>query len=186
MFDTYYGSFRTRTFAQIFPNIEEFRNTATEAQIPLKISQESLTTLFYLLYARYGNSNIACRDENQFKYSVFSKIFMYGPAWEKRLEIQDALRSLTEEDIVKGGSALYNHAFNPSTQPATDTESALPFINDQNRTIYTNSKLDGYNALSNLLKTDVTGDFINTFKDLFIKVVASPDPLLYTTYPEDI
>ena len=185
MFNTYYGSFRTRTFAQIFPNIGEFKATATAAQIPLKISDNSLTTLFYLLYAKYGNSNIAYSDENQFKYSVFSKIFMYGPTWERRLEVQDTIRTLDEDELVRGGQALYNHAFNPSTQPSTNTESALPYINDQNRTIYTKSKLEGYSILIDLLETDVTGEFIGKFKDLFLTVVASPEPLLYTTYEEN-
>ena len=37
------------------------------------------TTLYYLLYARYGNSHIVNTDENQFTYKLFSTIFMYGP-----------------------------------------------------------------------------------------------------------
>ena len=134
-----------------------------------------------MLYARYGNSHIAYSDENQFRYAVLSKIFMYGPAWEKRIEIQRNVRSLSEDDILQGSKAIYNHAFNPNTEPSTDALNELPFINDQNTTKYRKSKLDGYANLMALIETDVTETFIATFKKLFITIVAPDYPLLYAT-----
>lgn len=176
---TYYGSYRTRTFAEIFPSVADFLTAYNGEQIPAKLSEETATTLYYLLYARYGNSHIAYDDENQFRYALLSTIFMYGPAWEKRLEIQDNLRGLTEAELLQGSKAIYNHAYNPSTQPSTGTLEEINYINDQNTTNYKKSKISAYADLLALLETDVTESFIYHFKKLFITIVAPDYPLLY-------
>lgn len=176
---TYYGSYRTRTFADIFPSVTDFLTAYNGEQIPAKLSDETATTLYYLLYARYGNSHIAYDDENQFRYALLSTIFMYGPAWEKRLEIQDNLRGLTEAELLQGSKAIYNHAYNPSTQPSTGTLEEINYINDQNTTNYKKSKISAYADLLALLETDVTESFIYHFKKLFITIVAPDYPLLY-------
>ena len=181
--ETVYGIFRTRTFTQIYDSAEAFKEDYETCGIPTTISEESLTTLFYLLYARYGNSNISSSDENQFRYKVFSTIFMYGPAWEKRLDIQKKLRDLKESDIFKGSTAIYNTALNPETAPGTDE---LNYINSQNTTKYTKSKLEGYAILTELIKTDVTEAFIGKFKKLFLNILAPQAPLLYATEGEEV
>ena len=79
--NTYYGGFRTRTFADIFPSFEVFKAAYDESA--LKIDFESYLTLgtestdvltldqvYYMLYAHYGNSHIAMSDETQFKYYI--------------------------------------------------------------------------------------------------------------------
>lgn len=183
MFNTLYeGGFRTRTFADIFPNVETFTSELTTSGIPVLLTKnESIPALYYLLYARYGNSHNAFSDENQFKYSVFSTIFMYGPTWEKRLEIQGKLRELSEKDLLVGGKAIYNRAYNPSTAPSTNTLEELTTINEQNTTNFKKSKLEGWSILMSLLETDVTEEFIGKFKKLFLTVTATGIPLLYET-----
>lgn len=177
---SYYGSYRTRKFTDIFPDLTSFITEYEDTEALQAFSkQETLSTLYYLLYARYGNSHIAYTDENQFKYGMLSVMFMYGPTWEKRLEVQANIRALSEEDILKGGKAIYNHSFNPSSAPSTGTLDELLTINDQNTTNYKKSKLEGYSMLIDLLDTDVTEEFISKFKKLFIQVLAPDYPLLY-------
>ena len=179
-----YGNFRTRTFVEIWNNEEAFANDYNNNGIPVSISAVSLKTLFYLLYARYGNSNIASSDENQFKYKVFSTIFMYAPAWEKRLDIQKKLRELSDEEIMKGSTAIYNSALNPSTAPSTAALEELPYINQQNATKYKKAKMDAYATLYALIKTDVTEELIGKFKKLFITIVEPDRALWYKTEGE--
>lgn len=176
-----YGNYRSRTFANIFESFEVFNETYSNCGIPTSISTASLTTLYYLLYARYGNSSIASSDENQFKYKVMSTIFMYGPAWEKRLDIQKKLVQLSDDDIVKGTTAIHNAAYNPSQQPSTQTLEELEYINQQNTTKYKKSKIEGYATLYSLIETDVTEEFISKFKKLFITIVEPELPLWYIT-----
>lgn len=179
-----YGNFRTRTFVEIWNNEEAFANDYNNNGIPVTISAVSLKTLFYLLYARYGNSNIASSDENQFKYKVFSTIFMYAPSWEKRLDIQKKLRELSDEEIMKGSTAIYNSALNPSTAPSTAALEELPYINQQNATKYKKAKMDAYATLYALIETDVTEELIGKFKKLFITIVEPDKALWYKTEGE--
>lgn len=188
MFNPYtnlYGNFVNRTFADIFPTAEQFVNEYNSSALcpeNNKISNPEL--LYYLLYARYGNSTIASFDENQFKYKVFSTIFMYGPSWEKRLEVQNILRGLGEEDIIKGSKRINNVSYNPSVAPTTDTLEELPTINQQFTDGWKKSKVEGYGMLLSLIKTDVTEEFIGKFKKLFIVVVQPNLPLWYETEEE--
>ena len=177
-----YGNFRPRTFADIYTELKTFKEDYADNGIPGTISDASLTTLYYLLYARYGNSCIASSDETQFKYKLFSTIFMYGPAWQKRLDIQKKLMELSDDEIVKRATAIYNSALNPSQAPSTQTLEELNYINSQNTTKYKKSKLEAYAVLEELIKTDVTEAFIGKFKKLFITVVEPEEPLWYQTY----
>lgn len=176
-----YGNFRTRIFTNIYSSFEAFKEDYIGCGIPTTLSDDNIRTLYYLLYARYGNSNIASSDENQFKYKLFSTIFMYGPAWQKRLDIQTKLIDLKEDEILTGASAIYNAAYNPDQAPTTEE---LNYISSQNTTKYKKSKLEGYALLNELIKTDVTESFIGKFKKLFITIVEPDKALWYTTYSE--
>lgn len=176
--ESLYGNFRNPKFTDIWGEAEDFTTFITGTELNV-MDEKELTTLYYLLYANYGNSVIASSDINQFKYKVASTIFMYGPTWAKRVEIQKKLREMSEEEIMKGGKAIYNHAFNPSSAPSTSTLDELLAINDQNTTNYKKSKLEGYSILSALLETDVSKEFIDKFKKLFLTVVEPEEPLWY-------
>lgn len=194
---TDYQVFRTRTFAEIFTpdqedkdagrteSVDVFVYTYKHIGITPIITDTTATNLFYLLYASYGNSHIAASDETQFIYRLFSIVFMYGPSWEKRLSIQANLRALTEDDIIQGSKQILNHAYNPGVEPSTDSLEELEAINEQNTQNYKRSKLDAYGALWDLISLDVTKAFLDKFKDLFIKIIASGKPLLYVTEEDE-
>ena len=173
-----YGNYRTRRFAEIFPDANKFVGEVNASELAI-LPDKDLRVLYYLLYARQGNSPIANADENQFKYKLYSLIFTNGPTWSKRLEIQEKLRGLSEEEILIGGKAIYNHANNPSTAPSTATLEELTAIDSQNTTNYRKSKLEGYSILLSLLDSDVTTDFLRKFDKLFIQVVQPDEPLYY-------
>ena len=139
------------------------------------MTDEDINIAYYLISARYGNSHAANSDENQFKNRIYSIMFMYGPSWAKRLDIQKKVRALTDADIFAGGRVVYNHAFNPNTEPSTDALEQLSYINEQNATNYKKSKLEGYAMLSELVKTDVSNDFLEKFKRIFV-IIGVPTP----------
>ena len=186
-----FPQYSTVLFTDIYNNVEDFisdyKNESDDFVngIPQLISETSANTLFYLLYARYGNNPIANNDINQFKYKLFSVIFQYGPTWEKRLEVQAAIRQLSLEDIRLGSKAIYNQALNPSTEPSTASLEELEFINQQNTTNYKKSPLEGYAMLLDLLSTDVTEDFLKKFNVCFKKFVSAERPLIYVTEEDE-
>ena len=181
IFNSVYGNYRTRTFTDIYPKVEDFIEDYTYNGIKTTITTDSITTLYYLLYARYGNSHIVNSDENQFKYRLFSTIFMYGPTWEKRLDVQNKLRGLTDKELIEGTKQINNHSYNPSTEPSTSDNEELPTTNEQTSTKYKKSKMDAYAILIALLETDVTEEFVAKFKKLFLSIVEPQNPLWYIT-----
>ena len=122
MIDVYqeYGilpQMRHKHFSQFWGNdADAFLTDCKASGIPLKISDESTTTL---LLAEFANSTIANRDENQFKNRLYATIFRYGPTWEKRLDIQEKVRNLTEDEISTGMKQIINKAEHPGTLPST-------------------------------------------------------------------
>ena len=189
-----YGNYRNRTFNDVWDNAKDFSDEYEEFNkdmLDSKISRQASDTLFMLLSARYGNSTVASQNEEQFKMKVFTTIFMYGPTWEKRLEIQRNIRSLKVDDVQIGGKAIYNTALNPSQPVAagegsaigegTNTLEELKYINQQNTTNYMKSKPEAYAILTQLLETDVTAQFLDKFKKLFLTVVSPEVPLWYVT-----
>ena len=179
-YDTIYGSFHGPSFADTYPSVEEFiKDYTMDVALPQTITTENATTLYYLLYAYYGNSIIASSDLNRFRYNLFSLIWQYGPTWEKRLEIQKKLRELSDEEIFTGAKQIANHAYNPSTTPTTASLSELEFIDQQNTMAWKRSKLEGYSQLMALLDTDVTAEFLARFRKLFIVILEPQKPLFY-------
>ena len=176
-----YGSYRQKRFTDVYESVEDFLADYKGCGIPTTISDNSAQTLFYLLYGSYGNDIVASSDINRFKYKLFSIIFQYAPNWEKQLEIQNKLRGLTEDDIRLGSRQIYNTAQNPSTEPSTDTTDELQYINNQNVTKNQRGVLEGYATLLSLLRTDVTQEFLNRFRKLFLTIVQPEEPLLYIT-----
>ena len=176
-----YGNYRQVKFTDVYPDVDTFLSDYTSNGIKTTISQDSATTLYYLIYSRFGNSVIASSDTNRFKYDLFGTIFSYGPTWEKKLDIQEKLRNLTDDELFAGSTQIHNHAYNPGTAPSTGTLDELPAINEQNTSKYKKDKMSGYAMLVSLLDTDVTESFISKFKKLFITVVQPELPLWYAT-----
>lgn len=186
-------SYDTKLFSEIYSEASKFvadykasgLYDATSGHLNNSLSDEKATTLFYLLYAKYANNPIANLDENQFKYKMWSTIFKYGPAWEKKLDIQNKIRELTEDEIRVGSKAIYNHAYNPSTEPSTASLEELTAINEQTTTNYKKSKVDAYMALWQIVVSDVTGAFIKKFEPLFKQFVTPERTWIYVQELED-
>ena len=176
-----YGNYRQLRFTDVYDDVTDFLADYKDVGIPTSISDQSATTLFYLLYSKYGNGVIASSDLTRFKYRLFATIFQYGPTWEKRLDIQEKLRNLSDAEIMAGSRQIYNKAQNPSTEPSTDTDDELTYINDQTVAKNRKGKLEAYALLNSLLVTDVTEEFLRRFEKLFLVIVEPEEPLYYIT-----
>lgn len=145
----------------------------------------NITTLYWLLMAKYASAHINSDYPEQWRLKIMSTIFKYGPTWAKRLEIQEKVRALTDEEVSKGSISIYNNAANPDSDPTTDTWDTLPGINTQNASLHKRGKLEGYAMVDTILRTDVTTDFINQFKKFFITVLSPQRPLWYPSVGGD-
>lgn len=176
--------YNTKTFCDVWDNVTKFLYDYKNIGIPYLITDANATTLYYLLYAKFGNSPISNMDENQFKYKLFSIIWQYGPTWEKRLAIQTTVRGLTADDIEAGNVSVYNKAYNPSQDPSTMTDNILPYINEQNVNKNKKNKVGAYLEYWQILATDVTSGFLDMFNVCFKQFVGNERPFIYVSEEE--
>lgn len=185
--DRLYGGFRTRTFSQIYTNVDEFIDDYKTIGIPTTVSDDTIKTIYLLILSRKANSPIASSDENRFRLDLFAIIFSKAPTWERRLDIQKKLRELTDDELMYGAQAIYNTATNPANGLAYDEDDKpikLNQLNLQNTTNYKKSKLEAYSILWESLRDDVTSIFLRAFDRLFNQFTYET-PLLYATESED-
>lgn len=122
----------TKLFTDIFDDAGSFVYYYKNIGIPTTISEANARTLYYLLYARYGNNPIANYDEEQFKYKIFSVVFQYGPTWEKRLSVQETLRNMSLSDLVDNGQlAELFSSQGSSSQTSSGTSGNTRTLNTQ-------------------------------------------------------
>ena len=166
------------TFTYFFSSADQFIEGYKESAFGAGtnvLSDSTLTQLFYLLYARYGNSHTYYTDSTQFKYNVYSLVFMYGPTWEKRIELQSKLRALKDDELTEGTTATHTHADNPGTLNLD----SINYIDSENKTKYKKSKIEGIAMAEQLLTADVTRDFLNKFAKLFIRIIGLYEPIYF-------
>lgn len=162
------------TISSIVDASETFEKLCELNSLTSSLDAELISTSYLLLTARYGESQISNATVMKFLDKLCMVIFQYGPTWFKRLDVQEQLRNLTETDITTGTKQLVDHAFNPSTEPEGPNlvDGEITTVNEQNKVKYTKSKLEGYDNLLMLLNTDVTEDYINKFRKLFIFIIS--------------
>lgn len=189
-----YGNYRQVKFTDIYNNVDTFKTDFEDTPFAKYkvdgeefdiITEDSLELLFYFLYSKFGNAVIASSDTNQFKFRLFATIHQYAPSWEKRLDIQNRLRALSVEEAAKGNKNISNHSFNPGTAPSTSSIEELETIDNQNTMTVKRGKIESLTLLNDMLDDSITVEFLNQFKDLFLKIVYPEIPLWYISGDED-
>lgn len=177
------------TFSQVWESFPQFKKDYEELiqgfpqNSPLK--ETSVMTTFFLLFAKYGNNPIAGDDVGQFKMQIFSIMFAYGPTWERKQEVQESIRNLSEEDLLKGAKQIYNHAYNPNSAPSTNTLEEITYINDQNTANHKKAKIEAYSILWGALHGEATNEYVGKFKKSFSVFVDKMPAPFYIDNDED-
>ena len=167
-------------FGDVWANSESFISDYRASGLNVAaITDTNLTVLYCQLFARHGSDHIRSNNSNQWKYKVFANIYAKGPTWEKKMDIQTALNNLSQDDIMRGAKQVYNHAFNPSTEPSTQELEELTHINDQNVSNNKKAKMEAYSILWANLHVDATDEYLNKFKNCFSRFVADQCPILF-------
>lgn len=184
MSKTYNSGYDTITFSDLFPTADDFIANYDESMFPTKLKKLELA--YYLLMSRYMNSHISNISVEQAKLRFAATLYMYGPAWERNIDLQEQLRAMTAEELQQGATALYNYAQNPSVKNIKTLDfNALDVLNQQNATLYKKSPLDALQQLQTLMMSDVCKPFMDKFDKLFIKVLPPSKTPEYITYEED-
>lgn len=169
VFKKYYNP----TFIEIFDSSNNFVTGYKASPLYInEIPDATLSILYSLLMAKYGENPISNASTDMFKNKLYSIIYKYGPTWYKKMDIQAKLRALTESELLLGTTTIYNRASNPEQTPTTSTMDELQFINDQNTQKFKRNKSQAYAELWTILRDDITEAFINKFSVCFQSIVA--------------
>lgn len=182
-----YGYYRTRTFGQIFPDSTTFEDFYENCGIPATLypgtvkvegvdtpteyKNYDIESIYALLCSEYFGAHINFASEDWFKLKLMQTIFSYGSTWQREMVLQDNLKNLSDENLLKGAKAIYNHASHPSQAPDTQYLEDLPYIDDQNTTNWKKEPLRAYSEVLSVLNDRLTKEFILKFKKLFIKFI---------------
>ena len=178
--------YNTKLFNDIFPTADSFKENYDTFQATAGLTNAlddiDKAITWQLLTAQYGNTPIANLSENQFKVKVWQIMFEYGPSWVKRLDIQQSLRDANITDLREGQKFITNTSLAPDQAPSTEEVS---YVNQQNVSKSKTSLLGTYGNLWNMIKFDVTKEYIDKFAPLFLKVVIPKTDIYYTEEEDD-
>lgn len=179
-YDSYYGA---PTFEEVYPDFQGFLDDATNEYSMFKCFDDDTTyrTVFYLLYAKFGDRETIQTDLVRWKTKLFSLIWQYGPNWKRELDLQGTLRSLTDTQIEQGSKQIYNRALAPGEVVDVANDALVDTVNEQNTTTAKKGKLEGYAALVSLLDDNITERFLARFQNLFNPFAMNGK---ITTYPK--
>ena len=177
--------YNTNVLTDVFPDFASFKNVFDndfDKYAKDCITEANLKKLYWLLVARYGANPIVNYSIDLFKAKIVGITFQKGPTWERKLAVQKSLRELSEAELLTGARTMFNRALHPETAPGTDTDEELSYINAQDVSKQKRSKLDAYSYLQDVLKTDVTEEFIRSYEKLFSKFVSPTITHVYEDY----
>lgn len=177
--------FNRMKFSDVWNNKDSFWHDYNESGLNGEIDESHANILYFLLIGKYANNIIANEDINQFKYKVFSIIFSFGGEWQRKLKIQKDLREMSDDDLIHESTTIMNHASNPSTKPSTGDTGELKFVDDQNVSKRKRAKLDAYQFLWSVLRSDITPRFLSKFESLFTLYCAPYIDAVYCSEEED-
>ena len=180
--NSYYGNWRQNTFGEVWNSSTDFWNEYAELGFPSVIAEDKKALMFLALYGKFRNSVFAPSDLNRAKIQLFTLVWSKGPKWQKEVEIQGKLQSLTDEDLAIGDRRINNMASNPSVQPATGTLDELDYINGQSVLGYKKGAVEKYVGVLALLNDNITDSFLANFQPLFLVIVSPELPLWYSNY----
>ena len=106
--------YTTKKFVDVWKDYASFSTDYTNLMplvsggVATPLTSDNQQALYYLLYAKYGNTPIICEDEFQWKMMIMATIITYVPTWQKKKAIQVSMRGLEEADIIQGAKQIYN------------------------------------------------------------------------------
>lgn len=134
---------------------------------PNTMKDTDLNVLWALLYGRHGNDGIRSGEVARWQAQLYSIIYAYGPTWACRKSIQERLRTMDDNQLREGTTAIHNNAVNPSTAPATTAFDPLPYINNQSAQGSKRSVMEGLVGQAAVLDDTLDEQFLVRFDGLF-------------------
>lgn len=177
----------TSTLSELYPTYADFKKDYEDIGLDILTFKDPafLNKIYLLLMGEYGASAIQSLSPDLFKVRFFTRIMAHGPLYEKQMEHQKTLLSLSDEALQVSAKAIHNSARNPSQKPPTAGEEILPYIDAQSTTNHQRSLMDAYAYFNDVADDGLTKRFLKKFDDFFTVIIKTNSPLWYITKEGD-
>ena len=182
----------SKRFIDAFPKFEDtneegikyFWETWTSSPFyDSNLTKEDLQDVYNHLLARYYNWHYVYLDDLGIALNTMHIIHDYYPNCKTRLTLVNDLRKLTVEDFQKSGISIDSQGSNPKI--ATNMDELIDLVDSQNASFQLKSKEGAIRAKFNSLYDGVMDEFIDRFKDLFVKLYSGVNNYIYQNPREE-
>lgn len=141
------------------------------------LTENDLKDVYNHLLARYYNWHYVYLDDLGIALNTMHIIHDYYPNCKARLGLVNDLRALTTEDFQKSGISIDSQGSNPKT--STNMDELIDLVDSQNASFQLRSEEGAIRAKFNSLYDGVMDEFIDRFKDLFVKLYSGVTDYIY-------
>lgn len=176
----------TKRFIDAFPKFEAeegetvkyFWETWTDSPFyDATLNKSDLEDVYNHLLAAYYNWHYVYMDDLGIALNTMHIIHDYYPNCKQRLGLVASLREMTVDDFAKSGITIDSQGSNPKT--ATDMDELIDLVDSQNASFQLRSTEGAIRAKFMALYDGVMDEFIDRFKDLFVKLYSGVNSYLY-------
>lgn len=182
----------SKRFIDAFPKFEDtdeeginyFWETWTSSPFyDATLTKDDLKDVYNHLLARYYNWHYVYLDDLGIALNTMHIIHDYYPNCKTRLALVNDLRTLTVEDFQKSGISIDSQGSNPKI--ATNMDELIDLVDSQNASFQLRSEEGAIRAKFNSLYDGVMDEFIDRFKDLFVKLYSGVNNYIYQNPREE-
>lgn len=172
-----------KTFLNVYPTVDDFLSEYQKNHFVIEgVSNQELTDVYYSLMSEYMESEFKYRYSiDMIHLALFRTLRDQYPAYKKRLEIQKKIFDLTMEDILSGGIFINSGMDNTDSNNIDPLNTELPYTRTKSLQKRQYSQIDALGRNYASIISGLTADFIESFRDLFIRfIVGSREYLPFT------
>ena len=171
----------TLSFKEIFPDYETFKLFTDEFslyQMDDAIAESLNQSIYYNLYNKYLNCNIAYDTEDEFCAEFGIVYQQYFREFLQKKKLIDEIYKLKLDDFLIISESVSNYSNNPNNT-TTDPWQVLDYISNQNRGRASMGKLTAYlNALRTMPDAQINY-MLNKFDYLWLDIIPTETRYFY-------
>lgn len=188
----YNNNSATKKFSDVFEDLDSFKSEFRSSPLnEPNLTDDTLGLVYAGILAKFGDHYYKATNMYRNKLKTFLILKGEGLIFQKRLELQNKILSMSDAELKDDGIIVNNYAENPSENSVGiyetgeyQGESFMKFVNNQSAQKSKKGKLTAYRDQSYSLK-NVLEPFIEKFKVLFENIYWSSYLPTYEREDED-
>lgn len=147
------------------------------------LTENDLKDIYNHLLAAFYNWHYVYMDDLGIALNTMHIIHDYYPNVKERLSLVSQLRALTVDEFAKSGLNITSSASNPKVD--TEMDELVDLVDSQNATFNLRSTEGAIRAKFNSLVDGIMDEFIDRFKNLFVKLYSGVNSYIYQNKQEE-